>query len=309
MDYTLKHAFLELGSTSIKFYIQGPEGVESQTKVPWDLGYDVFEHQRISPRSIGHCLSTLKTLRREHPEVAFSGLTAVGTAALREAQNVDILKHVLRDELGIEIHIIAGGIEAFLLETGYRDRVESYPTALFDLGGGSLELIEYLSPVTTRKSSIPMGAIRLHCQLRRTRDFFEYIERGRRLVERCYREHLSPLQIDYPEIIGTGGTVRAVAKCLGADSFTVEDVSSLIDREVHGPVWESLEPHRRRLLLPGLLALEGLYATVGVRRILHRSASVKSGLITLTSLIPRDSAGVRSPTDGELEPSASASAS
>ena len=165
VDYTRASAFLEFGSTSIKFYVVSAGGerageVQHEIKEPWDLGFDVFEHGRISPRSISRCVETLRRLRDEFPEIPFHSATAVGTAALREAQNVDIFRRLLWSELQIKIQIIEGGVEAFLLETGFRDAVDDYPTGLFDLGGGSLELIEYLSPASTRKTSLPVGAIR-----------------------------------------------------------------------------------------------------------------------------------------------------
>ena len=250
-EYNRKNAYLELGSTSIKFYTVAAAGkVGRDQKVPWNLGYDVFEYGRISPGSIAHCVRTLKRFQEENPDVPFSSVTAVGTSALREAQNVEVFQRVLWEELGLRIQIIAGGIEAFLLENGFRDQVESYPTGLFDLGGGSLELIEYLSPDSTKKTSVPVGAIRLHSQLRRTRDLTEYIREGRQIVGDALRRGLVGDPAVYHELVGTGGTVRAIAHCVGSDEFGIEDLETLIHREVRGPVWESLEAHRRRLLLP-----------------------------------------------------------
>jgi hypothetical protein len=45
-----------------------------------------------------------------------------------------------------------------------------------------MEFVEYLSPNSTRKTSVPLGAIRLHCLLRYTRDIMEYIAEGRRIA-------------------------------------------------------------------------------------------------------------------------------
>lgn len=289
--YTRKNAFLELGSTSIKFYVVSGAGetagdVEHEEKIAWDLGHDVFAHGRISPRSISCCLKTLRRLQDDYPEIPFDTLTAVGTSALREAQNVDIFRRVLWDELRLKIHIIEGGIEAFLLETGFREMVETYPTGLFDLGGGSLELIEYLSSGSTRKTSVPLGAIRLHCELRRTRDLFDYVREARRRVVETIQENLIGQLPVYPDLIGTGGTVRAAVGCVGRGEIFLEDVQSLIQREVHGPVWDHLQPHRRRLFLSGLLIIEGIFTTLQVQRIQHRQASVKRGLISFTSMLP-----------------------
>jgi len=260
--------------------------VDRERKIPWSLGYDVFEHGRISPRTISHCVATLRGLQREFAGVDFREVTAVGTAALREAQNAELFQRLLDDELGLRIHVIQGGIEAFLLETGFREMVDTYPTALFDLGGGSNELIEYLNPSSTRKTSVPIGAIRLHCQLRRTRDLFEYVGEGRRIVQSALREHLVGELPRYPELIGTGGTVRAIIRCVGADSFDLGDLRALIRREISGRVSVELEPHRRKLLLPGLLAVEGLFTALGVERVVYRSASVKRGLVSFTRMLP-----------------------
>jgi len=294
--YTPRNAFLEFGSTSIKFYLVGTAGdtagqVEKELKIPWDLGYDVFQHSRISPRTVALSLATLRRLQREHPEIPFETVTAVGTAALREAQNADVFQRVLWDELRLRIHIIEGGIEAFLLETGFRDSVDAYPTGLFDLGGGSLELVEYLSEYSTKKTSLPLGAIRLHCQLRHTPDLFSYIREGRRKVESTIRAHFLGKGIlsskpTYRELIGTGGTARAIVDILGKEVFNLEDLRSVLEREVHGPVWDQLAPHRRKAFLPGVLAIEGLFTTLGLEKVVYKTASVKRGLMTLMSLIP-----------------------
>ena len=62
-----KNAYLEFGSTSIKLYIvpsasEASEEIERERKVPWSLGYDVFSYGRISPRTMAHCVSTLRSL-------------------------------------------------------------------------------------------------------------------------------------------------------------------------------------------------------------------------------------------------------
>lgn len=291
-DDTPKTAFLEFGSTSIKWYavaLSGPAAGEivEEIKIPWALGYDVFQHRRIGPGTVSKCIATLRELQAKHPRIPLESVTAIGTAALREAQNVEVFRRVLWDELRIRIHIIEGGIEAFLLEMGFRDAVSSYPTGLFDLGGGSLELVEYLSEHSTKKTSIPIGAVRLHCQLRHTRDLFAYVAEGRRNVLATIREHLGPEPPRYRDLIGTGGTVRAVAAIVGEDNFGPDDLRAVLDGEIRGPLEGSLDPHRRKLLLPGILALEGLVAALGTEVVKHRRASVNRGLLTLMSLVPR----------------------
>lgn len=290
-NYTPRNGFLEFGSTSIKFYLVALAGeragqVEEEIKFPWDLGFDVFSNGHISPSSISFCMRTLEDLSQRFPEIPFEGVTAIGTAALREAQNVEIFRRLLLEKLGLKLNIIEGGIEAFLLETGFRNSVDVYPTGLFDLGGGSLELVEYLNLHSTRKTSVPVGAIRLHCRLRRKQDIFDYIRAGREYALETLKTMLEPKKGMYSELIGTGGTVRAVAAALENDEFALEEVQSLIQEEIHGLPQSDLKPYRRRVFLPGLLVVEALYPALGLRRVKYRPASVKGGLISLARLIP-----------------------
>ena len=282
--------FLEFGSTSIKFYLVSLTGetagqVIEEIKLPWDIGYDVFVHERISPSTMSQCLAALRDLKSRFPDLAFEGVTGVGTSALREAQNVEVFKQMLLDTLKVKLHIIEGGIEAFLLETGFRDLVKQYPTAIFDLGGGSVELVEYLSPASTRKTSLPVGAIRLHCRLQRNRDLFRYLEEGRRTVLEAFHQQL-PEPLRLKELLGTGGTVRAVVQALGRDRFSREDVLALIQAEIHGQPQRGLPPHRRNAFFPGLIVMEGLFAALRVEEISYRGGSVKQGLMSLAQMIP-----------------------
>ena len=288
--------FLEFGSTSIKFYVVDLVGekageIVEEVKIPWDVGYDVFLHKRIGPGTMSRCLAALRDLRMNYPDVAFEGVTGVGTSALREAQNAAVFQRMLEETLRLKLHIIEGGIEAFLLETGFKEKVKEYPTTLFDLGGGSLELVEYLSHASTKKTSIPVGAIRLHCLLVRKKDLFEYVREGRRLALETITQHLVGSPPCIRELAGTGGTVRAVVQMLGKDRFRLPDIGRLIQEEIHGRQQNGLPPHRRRVFLPGLIVIESLFPALGVDDISYRAASVKKGLLSLARMIPLAATG------------------
>lgn len=290
-EFTPRNGFLEFGSTSIKFYLVALSGdhageVEKEIKIPWDLGFEVFQNEHISPSSITFCLETLQRLSEEYPDIPFEGVTAIGTSALREAQNVEVFRRLLHEKLGLKLGIIEGGIEAFLLETGFKDSVHQFPTGLFDLGGGSLELVEYLSPISTRKTSLPIGAIRLHCALSSCRDSLEYIREGRRLVLETFRTQMEEDLPRYEEVVGTGGTIKAIARSVHENTFTLADVQDLIQEEIHGQAHRDLLPYRRRVFLPGLLVVESLFSALKIDKISFRQASVKGGLISLSRLLP-----------------------
>jgi len=113
-----------------------------------------------------------------------------------------------------------------------------------------------------------------------------YVREGRALVLETLRTHLvgSPPRIR--GLVGTGGTVRAVVQSLGSDTFTIGDISRLIQGEISGVTGNGLPPHRRRVFLPGLIAIECLFPALGVEEISYRTASVKRGLLSLTRMLP-----------------------
>src|SRR5438876_199500 len=92
-----------------------------------------FRVRRLAPGSSWSCAD------RHQPDA----LVAVATSAVREAQNGGEFVRAVRDELGIDIRVIRGTEEAHLIYLGARNALDlaGRRVALFDVGGGSTELI------------------------------------------------------------------------------------------------------------------------------------------------------------------------
>lgn len=273
----MQKTFLEFGSTSIKFFLLETSGtnagrIQDQVKIPWELGLEVFQGRPISETTIAFCISSLERLQTRFPHLPLHGAVTVGTAALREAVNAEELQSALERKFGLKFHIIQGGLEAYFLESGFKESVESYPTVVFDLGGGSVELVEFQSPTLTRKISLPVGAIRLQCELSGIEQRTTYVRVGRKRLETAFPPRVH--EYSSHEILGTGGTVRAVAQVLGRNRFGLEDVEFLLSDE-KSIERSGLQPHRKRLLLPGVLIIERLFKTLGLRRVVYREATIK----------------------------------
>jgi exopolyphosphatase/pppGpp-phosphohydrolase len=179
-------------------------------------------------------------------------------------------------------------MEAFFLEAAFRDEVDSYPSGVFDLGGGSVEIVEFLSPGFTKKGSIPMGAVRLHCALGEVRDRRCYLDEGRRRVSAVLREHLAacPASTLRGEVFGTGGTVQAIAQVLGKESFGRDELSRLLEHAALAEFRTGVPPHRQTVLLPGMLIVEGLLESLPVDLITYKRSPAKRGFLGLATLGP-----------------------
>ena len=87
---------------------------------------------------------------------------AVATSAVREARNRRDFIVEIRPRFGIDVRVISGDEEARLSYAGARARLggEIGRATLFDLGGGSLEVIVGDGPRVLRTASAPLGVLR-----------------------------------------------------------------------------------------------------------------------------------------------------
>lgn len=92
--------------------------------------------------------------------------TVVGaTAALRRASNGPDVAASLGERVGLRVRILSGDDEARLayeaVVQGLRSLVRRSACIVFDLGGGSTEVVSGLGPAVGRWASLPFGAVSL----------------------------------------------------------------------------------------------------------------------------------------------------
>src|SRR5271170_5302184 len=127
------------------------------------LGESVFRSGFLSPEAIA---STVKVLRRFHRTVQNVGadsVRVVATSALRDARNSQAFLEWVRSATGWKVEIISGLEEARLIHLGLVSnlRIDSAPTLMVDLGGGSCELTVSGRGHIRDMVSLPLGAVRL----------------------------------------------------------------------------------------------------------------------------------------------------
>lgn len=88
----------------------------------------------------------------------------VGTSAMRESRSSAQLVRAVRDATGLMVNVLSGESEARVVARGVRSdpAYASYPDLLaFDLGGGSLEVVQLRDGSILRARSLPLGSVRL----------------------------------------------------------------------------------------------------------------------------------------------------
>lgn len=132
-------------------------------RVPLRLGFDVFEHQEISPEKTRMILHTIKAYKNLLDAYQVEHLKAAATSAMRDATNSREIISRVQQETGISIEIITGGNEATLIyENHIAENLDTDHAYLYiDVGGGSTELTLFARGKVIFSTSFNIGTIRL----------------------------------------------------------------------------------------------------------------------------------------------------
>jgi exopolyphosphatase/guanosine-5'-triphosphate,3'-diphosphate pyrophosphatase len=163
----MRIAALDIGSNSFHLIVAhvnatGRIDILDRAKELVRLG-EALRSGVITPPIFDRGLDALRALKRIADRHRPDALQAVATSAVREAQNGGEFVRAVRDELGIEIRVIRGQEEAHLIYLGARRALDlaGRRVALFDVGGGSTELILADARECYFTVSLKLGVLRL----------------------------------------------------------------------------------------------------------------------------------------------------
>jgi exopolyphosphatase/guanosine-5'-triphosphate,3'-diphosphate pyrophosphatase len=164
----MRIAALDVGSNSFHLIVvqvtsTGHFEVLDRAKEMVRLGEGSLRSGIIPPPVFKRGLEALATLRRLADRHQPDALVAIATSAVREAQNGGEFVRAARDEVGVDIQVVRGQEEARLIYLGARGSLDlnGKRTVLFDLGGGSMEVILADARELYFADSLKMGVIRL----------------------------------------------------------------------------------------------------------------------------------------------------
>ena len=225
------------------------------------LGRGGIERGVIAPDAMERGLIASARLVRQAKELGAERITAIGTSALRNARNSAVFTERVREELGIDIHIIPGDEEADLILEGVRQAVPfgSKPMLVMDIGGGSIEFILATDRALMWKRSFELGVTRLRDRF----DPADPLSLSEQLRIGAHLDaQLEPLwaMMDrhWPTtLVGSAGSFDTLAAMIAAErggeppgdavtlAFTVHEFDALKERLL-------MLPREDRLLIPGL---------------------------------------------------------
>jgi exopolyphosphatase/guanosine-5'-triphosphate,3'-diphosphate pyrophosphatase len=249
-------------------------------------GFDPSGERILQEGSMARAIEVMKDFRATLDKLRVESVFGVATGVIREAVNRDSFLARIQQQTGIRIVPIGGDEEALLTGTGALHclGIQTDAVLVFDLGGRSTEFFLRSGAVPLTRS-IPVGAVVLaqECLIsdpptRTQARELRYKTRG--ILKQALAGPIAEAR--GVQLVGTGGTVTAIAALLaGVSVITSETVSGLVierpDLEVliqkllamslaERLAMPAMEPGRAEVIVAGALILRDIIGFCGAKR-------------------------------------------
>lgn len=165
----MKIAAIDIGSNAIRFQVSSI--LERDDKIlfkkleyvrfPLRLGHDVFGTNRISKGSIEKFKKLMRTYKLLLELYEVDHYMFCATSAMRESENGPELVKQVKKEIGIDIKIIDGQLEAELINRAISSFLDDKTYLHIDVGGGSTELNVFVDGKKIKTRSFKVGSVRV----------------------------------------------------------------------------------------------------------------------------------------------------
>ena len=245
----MRLGILDVGSNTVHLLVVDAE--PGTRPVPasderWDspLLHRLDGNGEVSEEGLRVLIDVINQAHREARALGVADFSAFATSAFRDAANPDRLLERVRDETGVDLHVLDGEDEARLTFLAARRWFGwgSGRLLVVDIGGGSLELAVGVDEVPEHLASLPLGAARL------TRDHLpddpprgKHVTALREFVAAAVADRLRPFRAHGSDLcVGTSKTLRSLARVTGAAPSSegpyvsrvlrADDAEALIDK-------------------------------------------------------------------------------
>ncbi|MCA8974878.1 MAG: Ppx/GppA family phosphatase, partial [Planctomycetes bacterium] len=211
----------DMGSNAIRFLVAEASGndhpvVLESHRLPVRLGGQTFRTGRIGEAAIAATVDACRRFRADCDRLAVTHVRAIATSAMRDASNRHVLADRVRVATGIEIEVISGTQEAYLLKLGVESKIDLSRgrSLLVDVGGGSLEVMVVEDGSVVDADSYRLGALRMLAAFADADDsgetFVELMQRHLDSLERRVAGRLHGRRFD--RYAAVGGNIDTLAE-------------------------------------------------------------------------------------------------
>lgn len=255
------------------------------------IGESVTANGEISEEKMLASIETLQRYQKLAKEKRAKQIFVIATEAIRQATNNAAFIERVRQETGLEVHLISGAAEAAFTFYGATYSVQDPDVGVMDLGGGSLELVTSRNKEISWRTSVPLGSGWLHDRyLPGSHPSYTDVEAARTFVT-TYFQHMT-LKQRPSTLIVTGGSANSLL-LLARAAFGLDDNREFLSRDellyCEGllcalPAEEITEryhqpPARARILLAGALIIQGVMQRLHLDEIRISPHGIREGAL------------------------------
>ena len=137
-----------------------------------DIGSETYASGHISSAHVDEMIRILSEYKKIMRSYDVTHYQAYGTSALRETSDILIVRDLIEQRTGIHIDILSNSEQRFLdyksiaLKDDQFEEAISRPTAIVDIGGGSIQISLFEKDALFATQNLKMGVLRLHTAMK-----------------------------------------------------------------------------------------------------------------------------------------------
>ncbi len=291
---------VDMGSNAVRMLVAEvtPGGIANleNHRLPLRLGHEVFQTGQVPDQAISNVVDAFRRFRATCDRLGVQHIRAIATAALREARNRDLLVDRVREATGIEVEVITGTQEAYLLTQAVQTRIDLRRgrSVLVDVGGGSVEVVVVDDGQVVSADSYRLGALRMLAMLpdpaATGESFVELLQRHLHGLERRIGDHFAIGRID--RYVAVGGNIESLTDLVGPGERTASGVDAPAIADVRRELLtlatltndermtsKGLKPDRADTIVPAGVVYVRIGELADCARILVPRVGIKDGLL------------------------------
>jgi exopolyphosphatase/guanosine-5'-triphosphate,3'-diphosphate pyrophosphatase len=308
-DGVHRFAAIDVGTNSIRLTVaevgsNGRYRILDDEKETTRLGQGLASDRAMRPEAMEKSALAIARMKKIAEGYGVEALRAIGTCAIREAENRDAFLDMVHSQAGLAIEPIDAEMEAEFAHLSVANAFDLHgvAAAVVDIGGGSTEVVLSAQNMVEQVYSLPLGAVRL------TEAFggpeqaagVNY-KKMRRAVRDMIEQEMKKLPFVPQLMIGTGGTFTTLANIAmvhdpvggagNAVRTTVRGYELNRSRVRHLADWlrdmpwrdrprvQGLSAERADIIVAGLTIVERVMKHLQVNRLQVHDGGVRDGLL------------------------------
>lgn len=283
---------IDIGSNAVRAAIGEMNGdvlsVLIELRESVRLGADVFSGGSIKDETISLLVSALKSFLGAGEKYKVNSVKAVGTSALREADNQLKILETIKSALGLDVEVISGEEEARFIGEAVKHAINlsDKRVALIDIGGGSTEISLLDNGEVILSESLPLGSVRLLSVKQKLIPKFVK-QHTKSLISRILEvQENNPIDL----IIGCGGNCETLLDLKlrflneESSSITSEEMKKILetisDVSIENRVQKyGLRPDRADVIVPAILVLRSILDSLKGKVLTIPRVGLRNGIL------------------------------